>query len=73
MIEPILWEYRLETFGTFFSAPKDEDLQTSLDEWGEEGWEVINLFKSSNGEKYTVVAKRPLTVAVRRQRTYPGR
>jgi hypothetical protein len=73
MIEPIQWEYRLETFGTFFSAPKDEDLQASLDEWGEEGWEVINIFKSSNGEKYTVVAKRPLTVAARRQRTYPTR
>jgi hypothetical protein len=37
MAEPIQWEYRLETFGSFFSAPKDEDLQNSLDEWGEEG------------------------------------
>jgi Domain of unknown function (DUF4177) len=72
MAEPIQWEYRLETFGSFFSAPKDEDLQNSLDEWGEEGWEVINIFKNSNGEKYTVVAKRPLTATTRRQRSWPG-
>jgi hypothetical protein len=72
MVAPAQWEYRVETFGTFWSAPKDEDLEARLDEWGEEGWQVIVIYKSGNGEKVTVVAQRPLTAATRRQRTLPG-
>jgi len=30
------WEYRVQTIGSFFGA-KDEDIQSTLDEWGSEG------------------------------------
>jgi hypothetical protein len=71
MADEIQWEYRLETFGTYWTRPKDELLQATLDEWGEEGWEVINIV-SSSGEKLTLIAKRPLSRSTRRQRTWPG-
>jgi membrane protein implicated in regulation of membrane protease activity len=72
MAETAQWEYRVETLGSFWSAPKDEDLEAALDEWGEEGWQVISLYKSSSGEKVTVVAMRQLTLATRRRRSWPG-
>lgn len=72
MAEITRWEYRLETFGTFWSRAKDEELQATLDQWGEEGWEVIGVYLASNGEKVTFVAKRPLTSITRRQRSWPG-
>ncbi len=72
MAETNHWEYRLETFGTFWSRVKDEELQATLDQWGEEGWEVISVYLASNGEKVTLIAKRPLTSAARRQRSWPG-
>jgi hypothetical protein len=72
MAEITRWEYRLETFGTFWSRVKDEEMQATLDQWGEEGWEVIGVYLASNGEKVTFVAKRLLTSAARRQRSWPG-
>ena len=72
MAETAQWEYRVETLGSFWSAPKDEDLEAAMDEWGEEGWQVISLYKSSSGEKVTVVAMRQLTLATRRRRSWPG-
>jgi hypothetical protein len=72
MAETTRWEYRLETFGTFWSRPKDEELQTILDEWGAEGWEVISAYPASNGEKVSLIAKRPLTSAARRQQSWPS-
>ncbi len=71
MAETARWEYRVETLGTFWSSPKDEDLEAALDEWGEEGWQVISLYKSGSGEKVTVVARRPLSLAARRRRSWP--
>lgn len=69
MLESVQWEYRVESFGTFFKAPKDEALEGALDEWGVEGWEVISIFKSSYGgsERITVVAKRRLSATARRK------
>jgi hypothetical protein len=72
MAETAQWEYRVETLGSFWSAPKDEDLEAALDEWGQEGWQVISLYKGSSGEKVTVVASRLLTLAARRRRSWPG-
>ena len=65
------WEYRVETFGNMFKGPKDETLMESLDIWGEDGWEVVNVFGRTNSEKVTVVAKRPLTLESRRRRSMP--
>jgi hypothetical protein len=69
--ETKLWEYRVQTIGSFFGT-KDEDVQTKLDEWGAEGWEAINVFTPENSGKITIVAKRPLTERVRRMRSIPS-
>jgi len=72
MVETVQWEYRLETFGTIWSGLKDEALQTILDEWGQDGWEVITIYKPGSSDRATVVAKRPLTDRARRERSRPG-
>ena len=65
-----LWEYRVQTIGSIFGT-KDDLVQSTLDEWGEEGWEAINVFTPENSGKITIVAKRPLTDRVRRMRSMP--
>ncbi|NUQ83306.1 MAG: hypothetical protein HUU11_01215 [Anaerolineales bacterium] len=57
--------------GSIFGT-KDELIQATLDEWGEEGWEAINVFTPEGSGKITIVAKRPLTERVRRRRSMPG-
>lgn len=69
--EQRLWEYRVQTIGSIFGT-KDELVQTTLDEWGMEGWEAINVFTPENSGKITIVAKRPLTDRVRRIRSMPS-
>jgi hypothetical protein len=72
MAEILQWEYRSETIGSFLSEPKNEAVEALLNEWGEEGWEVISVVAVQNSNKLRVVAKRPLTRAVHRQRSWPG-
>ena len=64
------WEYRVQTIGSAFGT-KDEHIQATLDEWGIEGWEAINVFTPSGSGKITIVAKRPLTDRARRSRSMP--
>ena len=64
------WEYRVQTIGSLFGT-KDELVQDTLDEWGEEGWEAINVFTPENSGKITIVAKRPLTQRAKRMRNMP--
>ncbi|MEO8354930.1 MAG: hypothetical protein ABI621_03370 [Chloroflexota bacterium] len=66
-----LWEYRVQTIGGVFGT-KDELIQTTLDEWGAEGWEAINVFTPEGSGKITLVAKRPLTERTRRIRSMPS-
>ncbi len=71
MAEQTGWEYRVQSVGGFFST-KDEVIEAALNEWGEEGWELVNAFVTQNsGSKVTLVAKRPLSRTVRRQRAMP--
>ena len=65
------WEYRVQTIGSVFGT-KDEHIQDTLDQWGEEGWEAINVFTPEGSGKITIVAKRPLTDQVRRMRNMPS-
>jgi hypothetical protein len=65
-----LWEYRVQTIGGVFGT-KDELIETTLNEWGEEGWEAINVYTPEGSGKITMVAKRPLTDRARRRRTMP--
>ncbi len=70
MAETIQWEYRVQTIGSVFGT-KDENIEASLNEWGEEGWEAINVYTPEGSGKVTMVAKRALTDRVRRQRSIP--
>jgi hypothetical protein len=64
------WEYRVQTIGSFFGT-KDEHIQATLNDWGEEGWEAINVYTPEGSGKITIVAKRPLTDRARRMRSMP--
>jgi len=62
------WEYRVDTIGSAIRGLKDEDIEAVLNEWGEEGWEVISARPPTNSPKITIVAKRPMTAGTQRQR-----
>ena len=68
MAETTQWEYRVQTIGSMFGT-KDEDIEETLNEWGEDGWEAINVYTPEGSGKVTMVAKRPLTEQVRRSRS----
>ncbi len=70
MTEAIRWEYRVQTIGSVFGT-KDENAEATLNEWGEDGWEAINVYNPEGSGKITIVAKRPLTDRARRQRSMP--
>ena len=65
------WEYRVQTIGSVFGT-KDEQIEATLDAWGSEGWEAINVFTPSGSGKITIVAKRLLTERTRRIRSMPA-
>ncbi|HVN14238.1 MAG TPA: hypothetical protein VMT73_00735 [Anaerolineales bacterium] len=64
------WEYRVQTIGSMFGT-RDENIEATLNEWGEEGWEVTHVYTPEGSGKVTIVAKRPLTERARRQRSMP--
>lgn len=65
------WEYRVETVGSFWSGVNPQVMETLLNEWGEEGWEVVSTHILENQNKINVIAKRPLTRQAKRMRTMP--
>lgn len=65
------WEYRVQTVGGFFVGVKAETLEEALNQWGEEGWEVVSTHIIENANKINVIAKRPLTRNARRERSMP--
>ncbi len=69
--ESVCWEYRVQIFGTFWSSAKPLDIEKELNEWGQEGWEVVSSVVVENTNKITVIAKRPLSNKVRRMRSMP--
>lgn len=71
MTEEKQWEYRVQTIGSAFGT-KDEQLEVTLNEWGEEGWEAVSVYTPSNSSKVTIVAKRPLGTSERRRRSMPN-
>jgi hypothetical protein len=66
------WEYRVQTVGGFFLGVKADELEELLNQWGEEGWEVVSTHIIENANKINVIARRPLTRATRRERSRPG-
>jgi len=71
MAEQTNWEYRVKTIGSILGT-KDEHIEATLNEWGEEGWEAVSVYTPEGSGKVTIVAKRPLTEAVRRRRGWPA-
>jgi hypothetical protein len=65
------WEYRVRTIGGVFGT-QDENIEATLNEWGAEGWEATQVYTPSSSGKVTIVAKRLLTHAARRQRSMPN-
>ena len=68
--QTVQWEYRVLTIGSAFGT-KDENIAATLNDWGMEGWEAINVYTPSQSNKVTIVAKRPLTATTRRLRSMP--
>jgi hypothetical protein len=66
------WEYRVQTVGSFWSGVKADELEQLLNEWGEEGWEVVSTHILENANKINVIAKRPLSSTTRRFRSMPA-
>lgn len=71
MTENILWEYQVLTIRSVFGT-RDERIQATLNEWGEQGWEAVSVYTPSQSSRVTLVAKRPLSPTTRRRRTMPG-
>jgi hypothetical protein len=68
--ENLKWEYRVKTIGSFFGT-KDENIEETLNLWGEENWEVITVYTPYGSGNVTIVAKRPLTRETIRKRSMP--
>lgn len=64
------WEYRVQTVGSALKGAKDEEIEALLGEWGEEGWEVIAAHALEGSNKVRIIAKRPLSRAALRSRTW---
>ena len=71
MAEQTNWEYRVKTIGSLFGT-KDEHIEATLNEWGEEGWEAVSVYTPEGSGKVTIVAKRPLTRETIRRRSMPS-
>ena len=69
--ETQLWEYRVQTVGSLWSGVKADVLEQLLNEWGEEGWEVVSTHILENANKINVIAKRRLNDRTRRRRSMP--
>jgi len=71
MTEQMLWEYQVISIGSVFGT-KDELLQNTLNEMGEQGWEAVSVYTIGQSSKVTIVAKRPLSPTTRRRRSMPS-
>lgn len=71
MSENKKWEYRAMTLGSTFSNPKDAEIGELLNEWGEEGWEVIVAHHLEGSNKIRIIAKRETAHSIRRRSTWP--
>jgi hypothetical protein len=65
------WEYRVQTIGSFMGT-KDENIEGTLNEWGDEGWDVTHVYTPSESGNVTIVARRPLSTRTRHFRSMPA-
>lgn len=67
-----LWEYRVQSVGFALRSPKDEEIEAVLNEWGQEGWELVEVIVPTNSTRYKLIGRRPLSRSTRRQRSWAG-
>jgi hypothetical protein len=72
MTETTQWEYQTKTFGSLLLPMDDDELEDVLDQWGEEGWEVVAAYAIPGTYKFRIIAKRPLSQSTGRERSRPG-
>jgi hypothetical protein len=72
MTDTVQWEFRIQTVGSALKQVKDEELEALLNEWGEDGWEVVIAHNLESSNKVRVIAKRPLSRTTARSRSWPG-
>ncbi len=72
MSETLQWEYRVQSVGSAMSGLKDEVLEALLNSWSEEGWEVMQVVPLTGSNKVRVVARKQLTRADLRERSWPS-
>ncbi len=70
MVEQTQWEYRVHRYSNWRGLKSDE-VSDILNEWGMEGWEVINTAVTPDGALW-ITAKRPLSLRSRRERSMPS-
>ena len=64
----MLWEYKIFKLGVggFFGGAMDhEDLETQLNHWGAQGWELVTIFDTNSGQG----ASRSVIVTLKRPRS----
>lgn len=58
------WEYKVLTFKLGWRGFKYEEIEETLNEWGRDGWEMLNSiapsFGSGQAMEVAVILKRPL-------------
>jgi hypothetical protein len=69
--QAVQWEYRIQTVGSGITGAHDEQIEEILNDWGQEGWEAVNVYSPSQSPKVTLVAKRPLSATARRFNSMP--
>ncbi|HET7010393.1 MAG TPA: hypothetical protein VFI11_06425 [Anaerolineales bacterium] len=66
------WEYCVVTLGSWIRSPKDGELTATLNELGEDGWQLTASTSREGSQALTLFLQRPLGRDERRRRSRPG-
>ena len=53
------WEYRVFNLGGLLNEVKPEEMEALLNQWGQEGWELVVAHHHEGSNRVRLVAKRP--------------
>jgi len=70
MTPKVAYEYRVQTFGSALSSVKDEDLEETLNQWSDDGWEVVSAHPVGDN-KVRVICRKVLSSSATRKRGWP--
>jgi hypothetical protein len=69
--EPHQWIHQVFTVGSALRGIKDDELAQILNRMAEDGWDIINVTIPYGGRP-KIIARRLLSGAERRQKSWPG-